>query len=566
MLLLEIVGRSGVSDRRRTSLQNIFDIVDVKQGTFSLVYVCTFRGQASNEAIDASLFAVKTLRDKYLENEELVKKFYREAETWVKLGSNANVVRADYVLEIDEMPHIFMEYVAGGNLRALMKKGHISLSQSLDLAIQFCDGMIHANNKDLRQGEKGIVHRDIKPENIMLTKDLTLKVTDFGLVKALDEVVTGFAGTKEYASPEQFSGGIIDSRSDIYSFGIVLYEMSTGQRPFKGPHFEQYSHQHRNLKPPLPTKLNSEVPRESERIILKCLEKKPKNRYQRFEDLKAELTAVYQMFFGKRPERRTAEHPPFPISSSTLMGISLSSLGKTAEAFQWLEQAIKENPRNVLAWHYKGETSDKIGTHVGAVACFDEALKIDPMYAPTWSAKADALANLERFEEAIECYDKANSLKPMLHNHEFWANKGLAFARLSRYNEAIECFNKSIEIHPRAAKAWFGKGYVSDKLNRLQEAIEYYDKAIEIDPRNSTAWCNKGKVLGRMGRLPEVIQCYEKGLEINPRDADGWITLGYTFAALNRLREAIRCFDRAIAINPHDEKAKRLKNRAQAEV
>jgi serine/threonine protein kinase len=550
-----------MQNKRPTSLQNVFDVVDVLNGTYGFIYVCALKGARTDP-----LFAVKTLRHEYLGDDEQVRKIYREAETWVKLGTHRNIVRADYALEMDQMPHIFMEYVAGGSLRTYLYKTKIAISQGLDFAIQFCDGMIYANNKDLGQGEKGIVHRDIKPENLLLTKDLTLKVTDFGLVKALDEMVRGFAGTKEYASPEQFSGGIIDSRSDIYSFGIILFEISTGQRPFKGPDFEQYSYQHRNLNPPLPTKLNDEAPRELEHIILKCLEKKPENRYQRFEDLKAELTSVYNMFFGKRSERRTAEHPPSPFSSSTLMGISLSSLGKTSEAFQWLEKAIKENPRNVLAWHYKGETLDKMGTHADAVACFDEALKIDPLYAPTWSAKADALANLERFEEAIHCYDTAHSLRPMLHNHEFWANKGLTYARLGRYNEAIECFNKSIAIHSRAAKAWFGKGYVSAKLNRLQEAIEYYDKAIEIDPRNSTAWCNKGKVLGRMGILPAVIQCYEKGLEINPRDADGWITLGCTFAALNNFREAIRCFDRAITINQHNEEAKRLRRRAQAEV
>jgi serine/threonine protein kinase len=549
-----------MQNKRLTSLQNIFDIVDVLNGTYGVIYVCTLK-----DARKGSLFAVKALRHKYLGDDEQVRKIYREAETWVKLGIHQNIVRADCVLEMDQTPHIFMEYVEGGSLRTYLHETKITIHQALDFAIQFCDGMIYANNKDLGRGEKGIVHRDIKPENILLTKDLTLKVTDFGLVKALDEMVAGFAGTKEYASPEQFSGGRIDSRSDIYSFGIVLYEMSTGQRPFTGPDFEKYSYQHRNLKPPLPTKLNSDVPSELEHIILKCLEKKPEDRYQRFEDLKAELTATHQTHYGKRPERKTVEQPPPPISSSTLMGISLSSLGKTAEALQWLEQAIKENPRNVLAWHYKGEALDKMGAHADAVVYFDEALRINPMHAPTWSAKADALGNSGRFEEAIQCYDKANTLKPMLHNHEFWANKGLAFARLSRYQEAVECLDKAIKIHPGAAKAWFGKGYVSDKLDRLQEAIEYYDKVIELDPRNGIAWCNKGKVLGRMGRLTEVIQCFERGLEINPRDADGWITLGCTFAALGRFQETIKCFDRAIAINPHDEKAKRLRDMAQAE-
>jgi serine/threonine protein kinase len=558
--------RSGVSNRKRTSLQNIFDIKDVKQGTFGLVYICTFRGRASNEAIEASLFAVKTLRDKYLENEELIKKFYREAETWVKLGSNANIVRADYVLEIDEMPHIFMEYVAGGNLRALMQKGHIGLSQALDIGIQFCDGMIYVNNRDLGYRRKGLVHRDIKPENIMLTEDLNVKITDFGLVKALDEVVMGFAGTKEYASPEQFSRQEVDSRSDVYSFGIVFYEMLTGMIPFQGKSFEELAYQHCHSNPTLPTKLSNEIPRELERIILKCLEKKPEDRYRKFEPLRIKLAETYQRLFGKWHGREAVVGQSLPVDRSMLMGISLDSLGKMSEALPWLDEAIKKDPNNVLAWHYKGEAIDRMSKHTEALTYFDEALRIDPKHAPSWSARADALGNLGRCEEAIRCYDKANLLKPMDKNHQFWANKGLAYAGLNRSKEAIECFDKAIEIFPKAAKAWLGKAYIMEKSNRLREAIECYYKALESNPRDGASWLNKGNLHCRLGEYEESIPCFEEALAINPENVATWTSLGAVFANMNRFEKAIRCCDKAIEIDPGNELAKRLRGLIRARI
>ena len=535
--------------KSQTSLQNIFDILDVKNGTYGLVYMCTLKGYA--DAVSRTpLFAVKTLQDEYRVKERIVNSFYREAETWVKLGRHENIVRADYVLEIDQMPHIFMEYVAGGNLKAYIQKGDRGVRQALDFAIQFCDGMIYVNEKDLGHERKGLVHRDIKPANIMLTKNQTLKITDFGLVKAFDEIVTGFAGTKEYASPEQFSGGYIDCRSDMYSFCIVLYEMLIGKRPFPGPSFEEFVEQHSKCKPELPTSLNSQIPKKLEYIILRCLEKKPDDRYPSFEDLKVRLEETYQRLYGTRPKRTKTKVSSPVIDRPTLMGMSLSSLGKMKEALPWLDEAIKMKPENRLAWHYKGEALDRMDKHVDAIACFDKALKIEPEHASTWSAKADALGNLGRYEEALRCYDKANTLKPMRNNHVFWANKGLALVALHRYAEAIDCFERSIRIQPSSVKAWFGKALVSEKMNRLSEAIEYYGKVLEFDPRDVISLYNKGNLLCRLGQFREAIPCFEKALQINPRDVKVWLSLAGLLASLSRFKEAIRCCDRAIDINP----------------
>jgi serine/threonine protein kinase/thioredoxin-like negative regulator of GroEL len=553
-------------DKRPTSLQTIFDIVDVKNGTYGLVYMCALKGSPSIGVPRPPLFAVKTLQTQYRGDEGIVNRFYREAETWVKLGSHENIVRADFVLEIDQIPHIFMEYVDGGNLQAYIQKGDRDIRQALDFAIQFCDGMIYVNTTDREHEGNGLVHRDIKPANIMLTTNQTVKLTDFGLVKAFDEAVTGFAGTKEYASPEQFVGSSIDCRSDMYSFGIVLYEMVTGKRPFPGPSFEEFARQHGNRRPDPPTSLNSQIPKELEATILRCLEKSPDDRYRRFEDLKGTLMDLHQRLYGALRERTRSPAGSSAIDRSVLKGLSLSSLGKMVEAVACLDEAIQNNPQDVLAWHYKGEALDRLNRHGDAIGCFDEALKIAPDHAPTWSAKGDALGNLGRFDEALRCYDEATGLKPMQTNHVFWANKGLALMAVHRYAEAIDCFNKSIEIQPSSAKAWFGKALVSERRNSLAEAKDYYDKALEANPRDAVSLCHKGNLLCRLGQFKEAMPCFEAALQINPRDVTAWTSLAGLLASLSRFEEAIRCCERAIAIAPRHDLAQRLKQLIQTKM
>jgi len=558
--------RGKVLDNSPTSLPQIFDVVDVKNGTYGLVYLCTWNGYTPIGVPRPPLFAVKTLKDQYRGDERIVKRFYREAETWVKLGRHEHIVRADFVLEIDQMPHIFMEYVAGGNLKTYIQQGSRDIRQALDFAIQFCDGMIYVNTKDVGQDGKGLVHRDIKPANIMLTPNQTLKITDFGLVKAFDESVTGFAGTKEYASPEQFVVDDIDCRSDMYSLGVVLYELVTGTRPFPGPSFEEFVEQHRNRQPEPPTILNPYIPKELEALILRCLEKNPDDRYPCFEALRVRLMDIHQRLYGARRHRARTNGSSSSIDRSVLLGLSLSFLGKMGEALSCLNEAIEHDPQSLLAWHYKGEALDRMKKHADAISCFDEALKIAPDHASTWSAKADALGNMERYAAALQCYEKAAALRPMHTNHVFWANKGLVLVALQRYTEAMACFDKALDIQPRSGKAWFGKALLSERMNRLGEAMDYYDKALESNPRDAASWYRKGNLLCRVSRFKEAIPCFEAALQINPRDVNVWTSFAGLLASLSRFEEALRCCDRALNINPRHDLAHRLRQLIQAKL
>jgi len=272
-----------------------FEVTDIKRGGLGIVYIlCDLESKR--------FYALKSFQDRYFKDRRVVEDFHREAETWTKLRKHRNIVEALGVSQIEWKPYILLEYVDGGNLGQKIAGRRLDFAGSLSYAIQFCDGMINAKYVELDGKEKGIVHRDIKPKNIMLTKEGVLKITDFGLAKPLGSPTGFMAGTPPYMSPEQFHTTYVDQRSDIYSFGVVLYEMLTGIMPFLMPdrpddwyydvhraRWRFYERQHTEVPPKLPRQINHLIPVALEQAVLKCLEKNPDDRYLSFRELREKL-------------------------------------------------------------------------------------------------------------------------------------------------------------------------------------------------------------------------------------------------------------------------------------
>ncbi|MBQ3115097.1 MAG: Stk1 family PASTA domain-containing Ser/Thr kinase [Clostridia bacterium] len=234
--------------------------------------------------------AVKVLRPELAQDKEFLRRFEVEAQAAACLN-HPNIVGVydvgqDYIDEYS-INYIVMEYVEGITLKEYIDKQKVlSWREALNYAIQICEGLRHAH-------KNGVVHRDIKPHNIIITKDGKLKVTDFGIACAVTKntvtITKSAIGSVHYFSPEQSRGGITDAKSDLYSLGIVLYEMLTGKLPFDGDSHVSIAIKHIQERPVSPKNINVSIPLAVENIVLNAIQKRPEDRYPSAEEMLVDL-------------------------------------------------------------------------------------------------------------------------------------------------------------------------------------------------------------------------------------------------------------------------------------
>ena len=230
--------------------------------------------------------AIKVLRGDLADDEKFVRRFRREAQS-ASLLNHPNIVQIYDVGEDDGNFYIVMEYINGQTLKQIIKKRkRLSISETIDIMCQLTDGLSSAH-------DSYIIHRDIKPQNIMILDDGMVKITDFGIAMAVNASdltqTNSVMGSVHYLPPEQASGRGSTIKSDIYSLGIMLYEMLAGTMPFRGETAVEIAMKH--LKTPMPSirKLRDDVPQSLENIILKAAAKNPKNRYNNVRELYEDL-------------------------------------------------------------------------------------------------------------------------------------------------------------------------------------------------------------------------------------------------------------------------------------
>ncbi len=267
--------------RPGTFLQDRYEILEqIGSGGMSVVY------KAKCHKLNR-LVAIKVLKEEFCNDSNFVSKFKMEAQSAAGL-SHPNIVSVYDVIDEGKLHYIVMELIEGITLKSyIQKKGRLEVKETIGIAIQVAQGIAAAH-------EQHIIHRDIKPQNMIISKDGKVKVADFGIARAVSaQTMTSSAmGSVHYISPEQARGGFSDERSDIYSLGVTMYEMVTGRVPFEGDNTVAIALAHLEDVVVPPSVYNPEIPVSLERIILRCMEKKPERRYRSAQDVITDLRAA----------------------------------------------------------------------------------------------------------------------------------------------------------------------------------------------------------------------------------------------------------------------------------
>lgn len=503
--------KSGIKPKQEFVPTNIYkkgDVIDGKyevrgilgKGGFGVVYLVYCR--ATREVL-----ALKTFRDELLADSAARKAFKKEALLWVNLEMHPFILDAGWVDEVSGRLFVSMDYIApDAQGRASLAdhlartKAPLDTDQALKWAIQFCLGMEHATAHGVE------CHRDIKPDNILITPDGTLKISDFGLSAAAevawrgssgfeDSLVTGSeeggfgfslmeaegkvrCGTPGYMAPEVYRYEGADIRSDIYSFGLVLWQMAVGSRnpPFTATCRDDVESYLRGI---YDQQMVGHVPRMEGPlgvVIKHCLRPEPTERYESFQKLREVLEPIWKGRTGRK-----FEIPQIGQQTAGLWynkGISLHHLNQYEESIGCFDKALAIDPQDAGTWNNKGTSLRMLGRHEESIICYNKALALDPHNAGAWNNKGNSLHNLSRYEEAIRCYDKALTFEPL--QIGALINKGIALKVLGRHEDAIWCFDKILVIDPRYSYAWYNKALSEDALKRWHEAVDSFQKVVEL--------------------------------------------------------------------------------------
>jgi serine/threonine protein kinase len=257
--------------------------------------------------------ALKLIKPEIASDKKTIERFRNELKVARDI-SHKNVCRMYDLGKEEGAYYITMEYVSGEDLKSFIRRsGIISVGKAISIANQVCEGLLEAHRL-------GVVHRDLKPQNIMIDKEGNARIMDFGIARSLRaKGITGsgvMIGTPEYMSPEQVDGKEVDQRADIYSLGVILYEMITGQVPFEGDTPFSIGVKQKSEIPRPPKEINEQIPEDLSHVILKCMEKDKEKRYQSVGELHYELTSLEKS--APTSERIVPERKPLTSREITV--------------------------------------------------------------------------------------------------------------------------------------------------------------------------------------------------------------------------------------------------------
>jgi tetratricopeptide (TPR) repeat protein len=422
----------------------------------------------------------------------------------------------------------------------------------------------------------GLLHRDLKPANILVNDRVRAMVTDFGLVHAED----AGAGTPAYMAPEQWRLEALDTRTDIYAYGCILYEIFTGHRMYAAHTEAEWEAAHLTQLPITPISFNPSLPTQISAFILRCIEKQPAYRPTDWDEVVLESARWFHEMTGQ-PVVFDFSADVLTVNELRNAILSLKILGNFAEEVDVCDRLLILDPNNRQAWHLNGDALNALNRHEEAIKAYKRVMEIDLSNDGYQDdgvllSMGDILQTLNRHQDAISAYDQAlniwrdiiycdddkvlETLDEELDNDApyaaCWYMKGSILQDTDHDEEAISAYDQYLLTNPNNTEVWIRKATLLYELNRYDETLAAYEKILTLDPNQSIAWVRRGETLSSLNRDEEALESFNRAISLEPSNGEAWLCKGYALYNLHRYDEALLAYDRAnelaIALDPSD--------------
>ncbi len=518
------------------------------------------------------LFALKMISPQVAEKKILAKRLEHEAQAARTLVHGNIVSVYDVGASTDGAPYLIMDYVEGDSLDMLLKAESIlPQSRALPIFMQIAEALVHAQQKQ-------IVHRDLKPSNVLMTKTAEgndmVKIVDFGIAKISDQdgadktklTQTGeLLGTPLYMSPEQCTGDEIDARSDIYSFGCIMYEVLSGKSPFAAENSVKVILRHLNEDPPaLPNNIG--VSADMKEVIGRCLEKHRDNRYKNAVDLHIDLERLcdgrpirpHERKHKKREERKKFSKLAIAAGIGIVVLVPVvfvanmmtprpapeaqpnfhrpeKYLNKTLT--QWTDE-IEKSPDDPDLYKNRGQLHAMRDERTNAIDDFSQAIALKPDFLEALSHRTFEYMITAQYDKAFQDANKLIALVP--NSAEGYAKRGMIYESCEMFAPALADYQRAIAIEPNEAYYYYGAAMNLMRLAKYDEVERMLKRAIQLGDQNGTFGANLGLCYTAQQKYDEA----REYLSFDPANEEirgvEWAQAAYYFLCLGQMDEAMK--------------------------